>query len=224
MYLHKVYIDKDTLTKNHKTYANAYMLHQKMWELAGRDKNQRRDFLYRVEYDAYQNIKHIYLLASHRVSPQNNMKLVVSPEYRPKLEEQERLCFKLRANPIVKRKENGKTKEYSLLMDAKQKLKRNEKTYQEKFSLDELIHEIGMKWLTRKGEQHGFAVKEFEIAIDNDREYVIKTPVKNEYMLRTLDFGGILTVVDPERFIEALYQGVGTAKAFGCGLMLVRRA
>ena len=67
-------------------------------------------------------------------------------------------------------------------------------------------------------------MKKFEIAIDNDREYVIKTPVKNEYMLRTLDFGGILTVVDPERFIEALYQGVGSAKAFGCGLMLVRRA
>ena len=32
-----------------------------------------------------------------------------------------------------------------------------------------------------------------------------------------------LEVADPARFFDALVRGVGPAKAFGCGLMLVRR-
>ena len=39
----------------------------------------------------------------------------------------------------------------------------------------------------------------------------------------TLDLAGTLTVIDPEMFLRTLYQGIGPAKAFGCGLMLVRR-
>jgi len=30
-------------------------------------------------------------------------------------------------------------------------------------------------------------------------------------------------VTEPERFVEALSAGLGKAKGFGCGLMLVRR-
>jgi CRISPR system Cascade subunit CasE len=42
--------------------------------------------------------------------------------------------------------------------------------------------------------------------------------------LGLLDLRGILTVDDPTRFIERLAQGFGRARAFGCGLMLIRRA
>jgi CRISPR system Cascade subunit CasE len=41
--------------------------------------------------------------------------------------------------------------------------------------------------------------------------------------LATVDFEGTLEVADPARFLDALVRGVGPAKAFGCGLMLVRR-
>lgn len=37
-----------------------------------------------------------------------------------------------------------------------------------------------------------------------------------------LDFDGVIDVVDPERFREAIGEGFGRAKAFGCGLMLLR--
>jgi CRISPR system Cascade subunit CasE len=30
-------------------------------------------------------------------------------------------------------------------------------------------------------------------------------------------------VTDPERFTAALVNGIGKARAFGCGLMLIRR-
>jgi len=36
-------------------------------------------------------------------------------------------------------------------------------------------------------------------------------------------FDGLLRVTDPDAFRETLTRGIGPAKAFGCGLMLVRR-
>lgn len=36
-------------------------------------------------------------------------------------------------------------------------------------------------------------------------------------------FNGLLRITDPDAFRETLTRGIGPAKAFGCGLMLVRR-
>jgi CRISPR system Cascade subunit CasE len=38
-----------------------------------------------------------------------------------------------------------------------------------------------------------------------------------------LDISGVLEVHDPDRFLLRLAQGFGRARAFGCGLMLIRR-
>jgi CRISPR system Cascade subunit CasE len=40
----------------------------------------------------------------------------------------------------------------------------------------------------------------------------------------TIDFQGVLNVTDSEKFQAVLFKGIGKAKAFGCGLMLVKRA
>lgn len=40
----------------------------------------------------------------------------------------------------------------------------------------------------------------------------------------TLDFDGTLTVADPAPLLAAIVRGFGAAKAYGCGLMLIRRA
>jgi len=39
----------------------------------------------------------------------------------------------------------------------------------------------------------------------------------------SVDFLGDLEITDVEKFTKALFQGIGRAKAFGCGLMLVKR-
>jgi CRISPR system Cascade subunit CasE len=39
-----------------------------------------------------------------------------------------------------------------------------------------------------------------------------------------LEFEGLLRVTSVEAFLAALARGFGHAKAFGCGLMLIRRA
>ena len=35
---------------------------------------------------------------------------------------------------------------------------------------------------------------------------------------------GLLTVFEPTRFLECILRGFGAAKAYGCGLMLIRQA
>ena len=39
-----------------------------------------------------------------------------------------------------------------------------------------------------------------------------------------LDLEGVLEVIDPAMFLQHLSTGFGRAKAFGCGLMLIRQA
>lgn len=41
--------------------------------------------------------------------------------------------------------------------------------------------------------------------------------------LSTVEFSGALTVTEPDAFNRALLRGIGHAKGFGCGLLLVRR-
>ena len=46
----------------------------------------------------------------------------------------------------------------------------------------------------------------------------------NPVKFSTLEFNGILSVINADVFIEkCLFNGLGPGKAFGCGLMLVRR-
>ena len=223
MYLHKIDFDDESFKFDRKVDQDIYSLHQKVWGIVNYRKHQKRDFLYRVEYDAYQNIKFLYLLAPKVVTSQKNLKVAVSPRFEPKVESGENLYFKLRANPIVRKKGNGRAKDCDIIMDAKHQFKRKGQNYLNMFSMDELIHNVGMKWLITKGEIHGFAVKEFDISIGNQQEYTVKANGKNNYLLRTLDFQGRLRIVDAECFITTLFRGIGRAKAFGCGLMLVRR-
>jgi len=53
-----------------------------------------------------------------------------------------------------------------------------------------------------------------------------KTRKKSQSQLisySTVDYEGVLTVSDPELLLAQLSIGLGRAKAFGCGLMLIRR-
>jgi CRISPR system Cascade subunit CasE len=46
----------------------------------------------------------------------------------------------------------------------------------------------------------------------------------NRISFSSIDCSGCLTVTDTARFESALMKGVGPAKAFGCGLLLIRPA
>jgi CRISPR system Cascade subunit CasE len=81
----------------------------------------------------------------------------------------------------------------------------------------------GRAWLTRQGEAHGFR-PESEVAVDGYKTMQLLREAGKPIRYGVLDFEGVLTVTDPTRFLASLPQGFGRVRAFGCGLMLIRRA
>ena len=75
-------------------------------------------------------------------------------------------------------------------------------------------------WINRKGEQGGFSVGEDTLrAFSRGREYFEKNGVRGLHS--AVEFQGVLTVADPQRFHETFTRGVGSAKAFGFGLLVI---
>jgi CRISPR system Cascade subunit CasE len=77
-----------------------------------------------------------------------------------------------------------------------------------------------VSWITRKGEQGGFAVNEETLrTFSRGREYFEKHGVRGLHS--AVEFQGVLNVTDPGRFHETFTRGIGSAKAFGFGLLVI---
>ena len=59
--------------------------------------------------------------------------------------------------------------------------------------------------------------------IEEVHRYEFAYPGKKPIEFSEIDFAGALTVADPEKLRAALFTGIGRARAYGCGLMLVQR-
>lgn len=77
-----------------------------------------------------------------------------------------------------------------------------------------------LEWIERKGEQGGFVVDQATLrTFSRGREYFEKS---GQHGLHTaVEFQGMLTVTDPARFHETFTRGIGSAKAFGFGLLVI---
>jgi CRISPR system Cascade subunit CasE len=71
-----------------------------------------------------------------------------------------------------------------------------------------------LAWLLRKGEAHGFQVVS---AVPNQQAAMKDRQRLLEFL--GVQFDGLLTVIDPARLSDAVSNGIGSAKAFGCGLL-----
>ncbi len=83
-------------------------------------------------------------------------------------------------------------------------------------------------WLQRKGDQHGFRVLHVQLSRSDmlKQADVIRDKEGDVHDLKlfSVQFDGVLQVVDTERFVQAIGAGIGSGKAFGCGLLSVARA
>lgn len=95
--------------------------------------------------------------------------------------------------------------------------------------LYELVQESCTAWLDVVAGRNGFQIVQTggdkpqrKLQVDS---YVQNKARKHDHNIRfsTVDLSGELLVTNPELFQLALFNGLGHAKAFGCGLMLVRR-
>jgi CRISPR system Cascade subunit CasE len=74
-------------------------------------------------------------------------------------------------------------------------------------------------WIERKAQQGGFAVDIASLqTIPKGREYFSKQGRLGLH--NAIEFQGTLAVLDRDKFYEAFRRGVGSAKAFGFGLLM----
>jgi CRISPR system Cascade subunit CasE len=83
-------------------------------------------------------------------------------------------------------------------------------------------HNEVMDWMQRKAEQVGFAVTVDTLqAVPKGPEYFSR---HGQLGFRSaVAFRGMLRVLDKERFGEWFTRGIGSAKGFGFGLLLLKR-
>ena len=124
----------------------------------------------------------------------------------------------LRVNPVITK--GGKR--HDVVMHLKYDKYKDKTT---RPSTQAIVEEAGLEWLKSRAKTGGFSFDNSSVRIDG---YQPKTSGRKkgnkEIRYNTMDFRGILTVTDSEHFSNTLMQGLGKAKAFGCGLMLIRRA
>lgn len=99
------------------------------------------------------------------------------------------------------------------------------KEYKHSKTSDEMLRE----WLVRKGSDHGFLVADLVIRPDpltGDMQRGQKSNAKGGKIglsHKAIVFDGVLKVIDLVAFHEALRRGIGSGKAYGFGLLSIRR-
>lgn len=194
--------------------------HGLVWSLFSREEDRQRPFLWReIEPGAY------IIVAARAPEDPHKLWMIDPPKtYDPHLAVGDRLGFVLRANPTVAYRQDGaRGKRADVIMHAKSKLAGDAR----RLAPDQ-VQAIALDWLEARGPAMG---AEF----DRDRcEATGYTQVrlppsassggKKPIEFSEIDFAGVLTVADPEKLRAALFTGIGRARAYGCGLMLIRRA
>lgn len=88
-----------------------------------------------------------------------------------------------------------------------------------------ILREPGQRqaWLERKAEQNGFAILD---AQEQEQIHVSGRHTANQGGTMYHDayhYQGVLQITDAEAFRKALQQGIGPGKAYGFGMMMVKR-
>ena len=199
---------------------DGYKEHQALWRLFADKPEAERDFLFRKD-DMFQGLRY-FVVSQRQPSDLDGLWQIESKPYTPTIQQGQSLAFSLRANPIVKRKgEDGKSRRHDVVMDAKHRHRQAKPDVP--VNMPELVQAEGFQWLERRAERYGFSVNKASVCVESyDQHKSAKKDKRISYS--TLDMTGVVTVESPILFAQALMDGIGPAKAFGCGLMLVRRA
>jgi CRISPR system Cascade subunit CasE len=218
---------------------DAYREHQWLWRFFAANAGAARDFLFRrIEPQGGQPAL-VYTVSARAPQAPHPAWRVDTREYAPQLTVGQRWRFELRANPVRSIRSDGgaRSARHDVVMHAKkQRMAANgvqRWSQMQAVTVDptyELVHSAVSDWLLgvdgKDGvaSRHGFAVLNDNLQVDAYLQHRFPRPGVKPIRLSTVDLSGVLQVQDAQRFRQALLAGVGHGKAFGCGLLLVRRA
>jgi CRISPR system Cascade subunit CasE len=191
-----------------------------LYDRASSERPETAAFLWRESETA----RKFYLLGPRPLDHSPFFRIETKP-YAPDFRRGDRLAFDLRVNATVARKGNVDTKGRSRRSDvAMDRMRAEEAAGSDIGGRAErrlnAAENAAAEWLQRIGERDGFALKAVRL-----EAYRVETLPRRG---RGADIGvsdvrGALEVTNDEHFLARLLAGFGRAKAFGCGLMLLRR-
>lgn len=193
--------------------------HRLIWTVFAGDPAAKRDFLWREEGDGR------FLVLSQR--PPHSADLFEAPDVKPfdpAVRVGDRLAFLLRANATRTVKTNRITQSgkrershRDVVMDLLRPTPKEERAEARMAA----AQQAGQTWLASIGARNGFTTESVTA-----ESYRVLEPPGRRAMPRfgILDLQGVVRIDDPALFLQRLTHGFGRAKAFGCGLMLIRRA
>lgn len=191
---------------------NPYEFHRCLWRLfPGEPEESRSDatesrqgFLFRIEGKPPGRPARLLLQSRRFPECISGLTIIGTREFHPQPVSGQRLAFILTANPI------------RTIVDAQREFKYNKKS--EKCRVPLIREEEQREWLTRK------LANAAEIITANVQPHPPLYFRKGKYAgkLVTSTYDGVIQVRDPTHLIQLLKNGVGPAKGFGCGLLLVR--
>jgi CRISPR system Cascade subunit CasE len=197
---------------------NTYKEHQVLWELFNNNPDAERDFIYR--YEPVRNTPAYYIVSKRKPIDSSGLWNIQVKDYSPVIKEGQCFSFILRVNP-VKTKEG---KRHDIVMHEKHKMDYKNLNKKERLSQQALVEKVGYEWLASRALQSGFSINDTAVGIDAYQPHTSgRKKGKKEIRYSTMDFQGTLEVVNVEAFEKTLMEGIGKAKAFGCGLLLIRK-
>jgi CRISPR system Cascade subunit CasE len=201
--------------------------HRLMWSLFAGDNSARREFLFReVTPFGLGSSRVEFIILSQHAPAHGPLFDVETKEFAPTLAPGDRLRFSLRANATVGHKnEKGKSSRADVVMHALRRLPPGTRAKERQAA----VQREGKHWLIRQAKDSGFRLVEdtegdgvAALAVDGYAQWQFPKLGRNG-RISVLDFEGVLEVTEPERFSCKLANGIGRARSYGCGLMLIKR-
>jgi CRISPR system Cascade subunit CasE len=190
---------------------NTYQFHQALWRLFPGCEEAERDFLFRVEQ--IQASVGANVLLQSPIKPEGGEQsplLLGQREFALNVPNGQRLRFRLRANPIKTIKDNSKGT-----------VEKKGKIFTKTVRVPLLHEEQQQAWLERKLQD--FAQLESLIVQSEPVTYFRKPKEGRSGKIQTVLFDGVMTITDAVEFEAQVANGIGPAKAFGCGLLSIAR-
>ncbi len=206
---------------------SAYTHHKLLWKLFS--DHDKRVFLFRQELEEKavsldrrpRGLPIFYVLSRAEPLPVPGLLNCETKRFEPSLQKGQKLAFSLRANPVVakRRPEKKNSSHHDVLMNAKATAK--EQGIGDQRRISEAMDEAARSWLHDRSKKCGFSLSVIP-EVHGYNQHVQRRKGRT-IRFSSVDYQGILEVTEPDSFKETLFNGLGRSRAFGCGLMLVRR-
>ena len=210
---------------------DGYAPHKTLWQLLSHSPEQKRNFLFRYDIEPQSGLPRFYVVSEQKAHDTSGLWDIESKPYLQQESDKPTIFalgdtyqFSMRVNPTFDKSDRTKKQKtrYDLIMHLRHQMTKNEHGQREE-SHAVTEHRACKEWLERR-QNLGFEVvnPDETLMVEQYDQLRFKHKDTTTIMSR-VDISGMLKVTDVAKFQDNVTKGIGHGKAFGCGLLLIRR-